>query len=187
MNQSGTQQQNASQGLERSINMAEIALRGSSTLMDIQLSTLRNVAHIQARSAALFGLPDCSEIFNATDKLIQCQLSAATDQLLSSTRQISQAYADAQRQFGRAIEQGTTQLAQEIRQSVDEIGQRARQGMQEFSSNVEQQTGEIQKEVQKQAGEVQNRSGNGQGESGNMNMGHAEESSRKTHAQSRKA
>ncbi|HEY3699986.1 MAG TPA: hypothetical protein VGK97_11675 [Spongiibacteraceae bacterium] len=144
MNSSDVQEQNASQGVERSINMAEIALRGSSTLIDIQLATLRNVAQVQARSAALFGLPDCSELFNATDKLVKTQLSAATDQLLSSTRQISQALSETQRQLGRVFQRGTTQLAEEVRKGVEEVGQRTRQSMQEFTDIAERQAKEVE-------------------------------------------
>lgn len=188
MNNQTNSQQNAARGVERSINMAEIALRGSSTLIDIQLAALRNVAQIQARGAAAFGLPDCSELFNATDKLVKSQLSAATDQLVGSTRQISQACAETQRQFGRIVQQGTTQLAEEIRKGVEEMGQRTRQSMQELTDIAERQASEAERGMEamaRSASEAQSRAGDGN-EGSDMAFRQSEESSRKNAPQPRK-
>jgi hypothetical protein len=189
MNNQTNTQQNAARGVERSINMAEIALRGSSTLIDLQLAAWRNVAQIQARGAAAFGLPDCSELFNASDKLVKSQLSAATDQLLSSTRQISQACAETQRQLGRIIQQGTTQLAEELRQGVEEVGKRTRQSMQELTDIAERQANEAERGLEtmgRAAGEMQSRSGDGSNESSDMAFRQSEENSRKNTPQPRK-
>jgi hypothetical protein len=129
------------------------------------------------RGAALFGLPDCSELFNATKNLVKSQWSAATDQLLSSTRQLSQAFTETQRQVGRVIQQSTTELAEGIRQGIEDVGQNAREGLQEFSDIAERSM----ENASRTASETQSQGGNGQTEGRDVQFrqGQAEESARK--------
>jgi gas vesicle protein len=160
------QQQQGSRSAQRSVNMAEIALRGAKTLVDIELATMRNLVHMQARTAAIFGVPDCSELFNATDKLVKSQLSASTDQILDCTRQISQAVAETQGQFGRVLQQSTSQLAEEIRKGVEEVGQQTRQSMQELTEMAQRQAEQSQQDMEamSNAGSDMSRSNGGQKE-----------------------
>ena len=44
-------------------SMAEVALRGTALLFDLQMETARNVFRTQARTAAMLGVPDCSDLF----------------------------------------------------------------------------------------------------------------------------
>jgi hypothetical protein len=143
----GTAQQQ-SRGVEHSINMAEIALRGTQTIVDIQLAAMRNLFQLQARSATMFGLPDCSELFGVTDSLIKSQLSAGTDQILNSTRQIAQTLADTQRQFGQVVQQDTQHIAEEIRRSIEEVGERTRQGMRELTDITRMRASEAESGMQ---------------------------------------
>ncbi|HJU21900.1 MAG TPA: hypothetical protein VJ891_05275, partial [Casimicrobiaceae bacterium] len=69
--QSGRQQsqQGAAQplGTRQLQSMAEVAVRGTALLWDVQMETARNLWRTQARTAAMFGVPDCSQFFHFED------------------------------------------------------------------------------------------------------------------------
>lgn len=163
--------QSQNQASNRSINMAEIALRGMSTLVDIELAAARSLFQLQARSAALFGLPDYSELFDVTDRLIKSQLKAGTEQLVSCTRDFSQAISETHRQFNQVMKERTSQLTEDLRTSIEEAGQQTRQSIQELSDITQRQTEEVGRELEARSSsmnEAQNIPHNGQSESAKM-------------------
>src|SRR5215475_4678314 len=46
---------------DHTMNIAELAVRGTTMLFDIQMAALRSIWQMQARSAAALGAPDCSD------------------------------------------------------------------------------------------------------------------------------
>ena len=112
------------------MNIAELAIRGTSVMFDIQMSALRSIWHIQARSAAALGAPDCSDLVHFADTGTKRLISTIAEQLLTSAHQAREAITEMQTQFGRIVEQGTMQLTEEIRDGIEELSQRTQEGLQ---------------------------------------------------------
>src|SRR6266498_2714141 len=106
--QSSKQEQGSRQqeqrNIEHSMNMTELALRGTAVLFDIQMSAVRSLWQMQARNCAAFGAPDYSDLLRFTDTGAKWLISTGVEQILTSARQASDAITEVQRQFGRLVE-----------------------------------------------------------------------------------
>jgi hypothetical protein len=125
-------------GAEQTMNMAELAVRGTTLLMDIQMAALRNMWHLQARSAAAFGIPDCSDLLRSTENGAQRLFSTSAEQMLTSARQATDAISEMQTQFGRMVEQETQQLTEELQHGIEEVSQRTQESLQAVKQMAEQ-------------------------------------------------
>jgi gas vesicle protein len=133
--------------VEHSVNFAELTLRGTAVMFDIQLSALRGLLQLQARSAAAFGAPDYSDLLRFTDSSAKRLLTTGTEQVLNSVRQASDTITEVQRQFARLVEQGTMQITEEVRQGIEELNQRTQEGLQEVKSLAQQGADEAERAV----------------------------------------
>lgn len=125
-------------GAEQTMNMAELAVRGTTLLMDIQMAALRNIWHLQARSAAAFGVPDCSDLLRSAENGAQRLFSTSAEQMLTSARQATDAISEMQTQFGRMVEQETQQLTEELQHGIEEVSQRTQESLQAVKQMAEQ-------------------------------------------------
>jgi hypothetical protein len=135
--QGGTQhsQQGAAQqafGAQQFHSMAEVALRGTALLWDLQMETARNMWRTQARTAAMLGIPDCSALFQIGDDRARRLFTTSTEQILSSARQARETVVEMQRQMGRLAEQQTIGLTEEVRDQIEQIGRHTEQGLQQI-------------------------------------------------------
>ena len=135
--QGGTQhsQQGAAQqafGAQQFHSMAEVALRGTALLWDLQMETARNMWRTQARTAAMIGIPDCSALFQIGDDRARRLFTTSTEQILSSARQARETVVEMQRQMGRLAEQQTIGLTEEVRDQIEQIGRHTEQGLQQI-------------------------------------------------------
>jgi hypothetical protein len=146
-NATGGQQQRSSRngngqglqrGAEQTMNMAELAVRGTTLLLDIQMAALRNIWQLQARSAAALGVPDCSDLLRSTENGTHRLFSTSAEQILSSARQATGAISEMQAQFGRMIEQETQQLTEELQHGIEEVSQRTQESLQAVKEIAEQ-------------------------------------------------
>lgn len=127
------QQQDAGQFNGRQFqSMAEVALRGTALLWDLQMETARNLWRTQARTAALLGIPDCSDLFNIGDDRARRLFSASAEQVLNSARQARETVVEMQRQLGRIAEQQTIGITEEVRDQIQQMGRHTEQGLQEI-------------------------------------------------------
>src|SRR5581483_11030805 len=116
-------------GAEQALNVAELSLRGANMLLDIQLGTLSSFWQMQARSAAAFGAPDCSDLLRLTRESAQRLMSTSAEQMLVCARRATDTLSEMQAQVGRIVEEGTQHLTDEIRSGVEELGERTQQGL----------------------------------------------------------
>ena len=135
--QGGTRhsQQGAAQqafGAQQFHSMAEVALRGTALLWDLQMETARNMWRTQARTAAMLGIPDCSALFQIGDDRARRLFTTSTEQILSSARQARETVVEMQRQMGRLAEQQTIGLTEEVRDQIEQIGRHTEQGLQQI-------------------------------------------------------
>jgi hypothetical protein len=128
--QQGGQQQ--AFGAQPFHSMAEVALRGTALLWDLQMETARNLWRTQARTAAMLGIPDCSALFQVGDDRARRLFTAGAEQMLSSARQARETVVEMQRQMGRLAEQQTIGLTEEVRDQIEQIGRHTEQGLQEI-------------------------------------------------------
>ena len=113
-------------------SMAEVALRGTALLWDLQMETARNMWRTQARTAAMLGIPDCSALFQIGDDRARRLFTTSTEQILSSARQARETVVEMQRQMGRLAEQQTIGLTEEVRDQIEQIGRHTEQGLQQI-------------------------------------------------------
>jgi hypothetical protein len=128
-------QQGAAQqafGAQQFHSMAEVALRGTALLWDLQMETARNMWRTQARTAAMLGIPDCSALFQIGDDRARRLFTTSTEQILSSARQARETVVEMQRQMGRLAEQQTIGLTEEVRDQIEQIGRHTEQGLQQI-------------------------------------------------------
>jgi len=141
--------------VEHAVNLAEIAVRGTAVLFDIQTSALRSLLQLQARSVAAFGAPDYSDLLRYTDTGTKRLLSTGTEQVMNSVRQASDTITEVQRQFGRLVEQGTLQLTEDLRQGIQELSQRTQQGLQEVKNMAQESADEAEQRLRRQQSQQQ--------------------------------
>jgi hypothetical protein len=133
--QQGTQQWQQGQqasGAQHLQSMAEVAVRGTALLWDLQMETARNLWRTQARTAAMLGVPDCSELFRVGDDRTRRIFSMGAEQVLNSARQARETVVEMQRQLGRLAEQQTIAITEEVRDQIQQMGRHTEQGLQEI-------------------------------------------------------
>ena len=113
-------------------SMAEVAVRGTALLWDLQMETARNVWRTQARTAAMLGIPNCSEMFEVGDARARRLFSMGAEQVLNTARQARETVAEMQRQFGRIAEKQTIGMTEEVRDQIEQISRHTEQGLQEI-------------------------------------------------------
>lgn len=127
--QGGAQQQMGARQFE---SIAEVALRGTALLWDLQMETARNVFRTQARTAAMLGIPDCSDLFQIGDERARRLFTTSAEQVLNTARQARETVVEIQRQFGRLAEQQTIGITEQVRDQIEQIGRQTEQGLQEI-------------------------------------------------------
>lgn len=148
------------------MNIADIAIRGTARLLDIEFATLRTFWQIQARSAAAFGAPDCSEMIRRAESSVQRLLSTSTEQMLTSVHQAAQAFTEIQNQVGQVIEDSAEQVTEEIRQGMEEFGERSREGMSAMRDTAESATSSYQRNTGRGSSQGQQRHQQSEGQGG---------------------
>jgi hypothetical protein len=113
-------------------SMAEVALRGTALLWDLQMETARNLWRTQARTAAMLGIPDCSALVEVGDDRARRLFTTGAEQVLSSARQARETVVEMQRQMGRLAEQQTIGLTAEVRDQIEQISRQTEQGLQQI-------------------------------------------------------
>ncbi len=119
-------------GAQQLQSMAEVALRGTALLFDLQMETARNIMRTQARTAALLGAPDYSELFRLGDDRARRLFAASAEQMLTSARQARETVFEVQRQLGRLAEQQTIGIAEEMREQIQQMTRHTEAGLQEI-------------------------------------------------------
>lgn len=113
-------------------SMAEVAVRGTALLWDVQMETARNLWRMQARTAAMFGVPDCSQFFHFEDDRARRLFSASAEQMLNTARQARETVVEVQRQLGRLAEQQTIGITEQVRAQMEQIGRHTEEGLREI-------------------------------------------------------
>jgi hypothetical protein len=148
------QRQHDGQTPERHMqSMAELALRGTALLWDLQMETARNLWRTQARAAALLGIPDCSGLFDIDDDRARRLFTTGAEQLLNTARRTRETVVEMQRQFGRLAEQQTIGITEEVRDRIAQVGRHTEQGLQQIG----QMTASEADEAEAHWHDVQNR------------------------------
>lgn len=113
-------------------SMAEVALRGTALLWDLQMETARNMWRTQARTAAMLGIPDCSDLFQIGDERARRLFTTSAEQMLHSARKARETVVEMQRQIGRLAEQQTIGITEEVRDQIQQIGRHTEEGLQQI-------------------------------------------------------
>ncbi len=129
-------------------HIAELAIRGAGLLLDFQLQTARDLFELQARSAALFGVPDCSSLFNAADDRARRIFSEGAEHVAQVRRRATETMTQVNRQLGRLVEQQAVGVAEQMRQGIEQIGRHTEQGLQQARTLVEQGLDELERAAQ---------------------------------------
>lgn len=125
----------ASNGARRAINFAEIMVQGSARMFEIQAAAARTFCQYQAKSAAILGAPDWSELFkrNGNGRFFE----STAEEVLSYMRQTSETVAEIQSDMCHLVEQQTAELSDQLRQGLEETGALMREGLEESKQAAE--------------------------------------------------
>ncbi|MGH8603875.1 MAG: phasin family protein [Gammaproteobacteria bacterium] len=124
-----TQQREA--GVQHAMNFAEIFLHGTARVMDIQLDAVRTFLQYQTRGAAVFGVPDCSKIFDRSENGLSRLVEASADKTLAYMRQANEAFSEMQSSLGHVIEQQIQEVSEQLQTGLEEGRRIADKGLQE--------------------------------------------------------
>lgn len=150
----GSRQQSQQGGEQQALgarqfhSIAEVAVRGTALLWDLQMETARNLWRTQARTAAMLGIPDCSDLFQVGDERARRLFSTSADQVLNSARQARDTVVAMQRQFGRLAEQQRIGITEEVRDQIEQIGRHTEQGLQAIEQIAASEADQIEDLVQ---------------------------------------
>jgi len=128
-----------------SLQVAEIAIRSTALMFDFQMQAARQFMEMQARSAAAFGMPDCSSLFSTADERARRLFSESADELVNTTRRASESVAEMNRHIGRLVEKQTVEMAEQMRQGIDQLGRHTEQSLQQARTLVEQGVNEMER------------------------------------------
>lgn len=95
---------------------AEMALRSSAALADLQVETMRHLWQAQARGAAMFGVPDFSQAFG-DDERARRPFSAGAEQIIATMRSATgrgAAFGEAASHAAEATGREAAQAAQDL-------------------------------------------------------------------------
>lgn len=118
-------------GTQQAMNFAEIFLQGTARVMDIQLAAVRTFLQYQAKGATLFGVPNCSKIFEAGENGMSRLFEASAEKTLSYMRQANETFAEVQSNLGQAIEQQVQEVSAQLQTGLEESSRIAEEGLEE--------------------------------------------------------
>jgi phasin protein len=127
----GQQQQQFNNGGQFQ-NIAEVALRGTALLFDLQLEAARNAWETQARGVAMLGAPDFSNLFRIGDDRARRIFTATTEQLVNTIRRTADTVIAVQQEIGKLAEQQTVGMTDQMRQQIEHFGQQTQRGLDEI-------------------------------------------------------
>lgn len=140
---SNTQERTAA--AQNAMNFAEIFLHGTARVMDIQLDAARTFLQYQARGAALFGVPDCSKIFDRSENGLSRLVEASADKTLIYMRQANEAFSEMQSNLGHVIEQQIQEVSEQLQTGLEEASRIAEEGLQKGKRMVKATADEAQR------------------------------------------
>jgi len=145
-------------------HLADLAIRSAGLMLDLQLQAARDLLELQARGAALFGVPDCSSLFNAADDRARRIFSEGAEHVAHVTRRANETMAQVNQQIGRLVEQQAVGMAEQVRQGIEQFGRHTEQGLQQARSLVEQGLDEIERSAEQTRREANEQPGWQQGQ-----------------------
>jgi len=118
-------------------SLAEISLRGTAQVVDMQYTAWRTLWENRARAAAAFGFPDYAAAFagDGEDRVRQV-LQATTDQLVEASQQMSEATAQIQAHVRRIFESQAEAVAENWQQTIEQLGVRAAESSQQLCAGA---------------------------------------------------
>ncbi|MEF8701389.1 MAG: hypothetical protein V5B33_19170 [Candidatus Accumulibacter sp. UW20] len=132
------------------LNAASLTLRGFGALYDMQLSAVRLMLQSQARAAAMFGLPDYSDMFSLADERSRRLFASGTEQLLQTTERTREALAEIRRHIVHAAESQTASLVDQWTRGMAEFGDQTEQGLMQISQAARRQAEEVERAIEQQ-------------------------------------
>jgi gas vesicle protein len=132
-------------GAKHAINLAEIMLQGAARVLDIQAAGARTFLQYQAKSAAMFGAPDWSELFKSSSESNGRFFETTADQALNYMCQTSEAISAIQTDMVRLIEEQTEELSEQMQQGLKEASERIQAGIEEGRRMTQETTTEVRR------------------------------------------
>ena len=129
-------------GAKHAINLAEIMLQGTARILDIQAASAKTFLQYQAKGAAMFGVPDWSELFKRSNGRF---FETTADQALNYMRQTSGAISAIQTDMVHLIEEQTEELSEQMQQGLKEAGERIQEGIEEGRRMTQEATTEVRR------------------------------------------
>jgi hypothetical protein len=111
-------------------NLAEVVLQSTARLLELQATTAQALLRMHSRNAALFGVPDLSQVFGGEPaKQFADLCNTGTNQALKLMRQTNDALCQLQAEVSDLLARQTKLLTEQVRTSLQEIEERSEQAV----------------------------------------------------------
>lgn len=129
--------------------LAEMAVRSTGQFLDMQIATMRTLLQTQARAAAAFGFPDCSNLFDGqADERVRQVFSKGSEQLVNSTQRMTETMAQIQRHVGQIVETQASLAAQNWHQGFEQMGTQTDESLKQLQATTQQQAEQFERTAQ---------------------------------------
>jgi gas vesicle protein len=129
-------------GARHAINLTEIMFRGAARICDIQMAGTRTFLQYQAKSAAMFGAPDWSELFKRSNGRF---FETIADQAWDYVHKARDAILALQTDMVHLIEEQTEELSEQMQQGLKEAGERIQEEIEEGRRITQEATKEVRR------------------------------------------
>jgi hypothetical protein len=126
----------------------DVALRGARYVVDLQMSAARVLLRTQARTAAAFGWPDWSDVFENVDGNSHAVGASTSEQLLNTAQRTIETAAELQREVGRIVTTQSSVAADNWRRGIEELGSQAQEGLNELLETARRTAEETERATQ---------------------------------------
>lgn len=130
------------------IPLTDVALRGARYVTDMQMSATRVLLRTQARTAAAFGWPDWSGLFENAEGASLVPLSSTSEQMLQTAQRTMETAAELQREVSRIVTTQTSVAADNWRRGIEEFGNQAQEGLHELLETARRTAEETERATQ---------------------------------------
>jgi dsDNA-specific endonuclease/ATPase MutS2 len=120
----------------------------------MQMTAARVLLQTQARAAAAFGWPDCSNLFDNADERARHVFATGAEKVLETAQRANEAVTELQRQVGRVVETQASAATEQWQRGIEELGSQTQQGIVQLCEAARQTAEEATQSLSEAANET---------------------------------
>jgi hypothetical protein len=144
-----TREQPGRGSIQPAFALAEMAVRGATQMVGLQMSAIRALSETHARTAAAFGLPDWTGwLRNGSEESLRQAALSTTEQVLETSRRTGEAITRLGGNFSELVSAQTGAAAQQWQKVIEQLGAQATESLDRFREVTEVQSQRLLEETE---------------------------------------